>query len=106
MTMAENIFDNLPADPELAFLVLERAFREKCETSLNRAHQDENASVYHVDYIAQVIAAITELGLEANFSTDVPLIEDVSYNTYLNFSKDVKNYCTRLEIRYGRRTWK
>lgn len=102
--MSENIFDNLPVDPEQAFLVLERAFREQCETSLQSGHQDENASVYHVDYIAKVIAAITELGLEANFSTDLPLIEDVSYNTYLNFSKDVKNYCTRLEIRYGRRT--
>jgi hypothetical protein len=53
--------------------------------------------------IAKVIAAIAELDLQANFSTEVPLIEDVSYTTYLNFTKDVKNYCTRLEIRYGRR---
>ncbi len=101
--MPDNLYDNLPADPELAFLVLERGFREECELSIRHAHQDDNASIYHVGYIAQVIGAITELGLEANFSTDVPLIEEVSYNTYLNFSKDVKNYCTRLEIRYGRR---
>jgi hypothetical protein len=56
-----------------------------------------------VDYIAQVIGAIAALGLQAQFNDRVPLIEDVDYNTYLNFSKDVKHYRTVLLIRHGRR---
>lgn len=56
-----------------------------------------------MDYIAQVIGAITELGLEAKFNDRIPQIEDVDYQTYLNFSKDVKHYRTRLLIRRGRR---
>jgi hypothetical protein len=56
-----------------------------------------------VSYIAQVIAAINELGLRAKFAADLPVIEDVDYNTYLNFSKDVKHYRTTLLIRQGRR---
>ncbi len=103
MAIPEDLYDSLPTDPEQAFLILEQVFREECENNIRRLRDDENPSIHHVDYIAQVIGAIAELGLEANFSTDVPLIEDVSPNTYLNFSKDVKNYCTRLQIRYGRR---
>jgi hypothetical protein len=56
-----------------------------------------------VDYIAKVLGAISELGLEDEFQSEVPSIQEVSFQTYANFAKDVLNYCTRLEIRYGRR---
>jgi hypothetical protein len=82
-----NIFENLPADPEQAFLLLEAKFRAECEERVRKAHQDENLNAFYVDYIAQVIAAITELGLATEFASHVPQIQDVDYNTYLNFSK-------------------
>jgi hypothetical protein len=103
MSDNSNLYENLPADPEQAFLVLEARFRDDCREAIRNAHQDDNVNVHYVDYIAQVIAAITELGLQANFPTDVPEIQNVDYSTYLNFSKDVKHYRTRLEIRHGRR---
>ncbi len=103
MSNSDDIYQELPADPEQAFLMLERAYRTDCEKMLQRNSDDSYQSIYQVDYIAKVIGAIKELGLEANFYTIVPSIEDVSNTTYLNFSKDVKNYCTRLEIRFGRR---
>jgi hypothetical protein len=102
-TLEPNIYENLPEDPEQAFLLLEEKYRAECEDGVRRAHQEENLNVYFVDYIAQVIGTITELGLEAKFDNRVPQIENVDYQTYLNFSKDVKHYRTMLLIRHGRR---
>jgi hypothetical protein len=96
-------FHELPDDPELAFLQLEAHFRAECERRIELAGDRERTDVIYVDYIAQVLAAITELGLEANFREKVPNIEDVDYNTYLNFNKDVKHFRTILEIRHQRR---
>ena len=97
-----NVYDNLPQDPEEAFLLLEATFRAECVTATKKL-DEEYCAVHYMDYIAQVIAAITELGLEAKFDNRLPKIEDVNYNTYVNFSKDVKHYRTMLEIRLGRR---
>jgi hypothetical protein len=78
-------FDDLPDDSEDAFLILEEHFREECNAALANAGQDERTDVIHVAYISQVLGAITALGLEAEFKSEVPSIENVSYNTYLDF---------------------
>lgn len=98
-------FIELPEDPEQAFLVVEDRYRQECETALNRAHEHENVSVYYTDYIAQVLGAVEELGLvEAAFgTTEIPSIEAVDFHAYQDFSKRVRHYRTRLEIRHGRR---
>lgn len=102
MANFKNPYEDLPDDPELAFLQLEEHFRNGCEIKIKNAHQEERVDVFYVDYIAQVLAAITELDLQAEFHDRVPKIEDVDYNTYLNFNKDVKHYRTMLEIRNHR----
>jgi hypothetical protein len=96
-------FDDLPDDPEEAFLILEEHFREECDVRLKEASQDERTDVIHVAYISQVLAAISALGLEAEFKSEVPSIENVSYNTYLDFNKDVMHYRTVLRIRKSQR---
>jgi len=93
-------FEDLPDDPEEAFLILEEHFREECNLRLQEAGHDERTDVIHVAYISQVLAA---LGLEAEFKSEVPSIESVSYNTYLDFNKDVMHYRTMLRIRKGQR---
>ncbi len=50
-----------------------------------------------------MLGAIKALGLEPEFNNRVPQIEEVDYNTYLNFSKDVEHYRIILSIRNGRR---
>ncbi len=100
----DDIYDNLPSDPELAFLYLEAKFRDECEISVARLDDRDNPTIFYVNYIAQVLGAINALELENAFSSDVPAIENVDYNTYLNFSKDVKHYTTQLRIRNTRRT--
>jgi hypothetical protein len=96
-------FEDLPDDPEAAFLILEEHFREECDVQLREAGQDTRTDVIHVAYIAQVLGAITALGLEAEFRSEVPSIENVTYNTYLDFNKDVMHYRTMLRIRRGQR---
>jgi hypothetical protein len=97
-------YEDLPEDPEEAFLRLEAHFRADCDGRLAEAGRDERNDVIYVDYIAQVLAAIAALGLEAEFRSEVPSIENVDFNTYLNFNKDVMHYRTILRIRRSLRT--
>jgi hypothetical protein len=97
-------YPELPLDPEEAFLTLEDRFRRECEDAVRKSGEHDNVSIYYTDYIAQVLGAAEELGLvEAAFEKEVPAIQDVDFHTYQNFSKRVKHYRTRLEIRHGRR---
>jgi hypothetical protein len=98
-------YPELPLDPEEAFLTLEDRYRSECEEAVQKSGEHDNVSIYYTDYIAQVLGAAEELGLvEAAFGeTEVPQIENVDFQTYQNFSKRVKHYRTRLEIRHGRR---
>lgn len=96
-------YADLPEDPELAFLHLEEYFRAECDRKIANTGGNERTDIIYVDYIAQVLGAISALELEAEFHSKVPPIEEVDFNTYLNFNKDVKNYCTILKIRGARR---
>ncbi len=97
-------YSELPFDPEESFLILEDRFRRECEAAVQHSSEHDNVSIYYTDYIAQVLGAAEELGLvEAAFEKEVPAIQDVDFHTYQNFSKRVKHYRTRLEIRHGRR---
>ena len=40
-------FDDLPDDPEEAFLILEEHFREACDLRLQEAGRDERTDVIH-----------------------------------------------------------
>jgi hypothetical protein len=94
----EDPYQDLPGDPEDAFLKLESHFHANCDRRLEAANQNDRTDVIYVDYMAQVLAAISALGLEGQFKSEVPSIEDVNYNTYLNFNKDVMHYRTMLLI--------
>lgn len=103
MTMTYQ-YPELPLDAEEAFLTLEDGYRRECEAAVSKSGEHDNVTVYYTDYIAQVLGAAEELGLvEAAFETEVPKIENVDFHTYQNFSKRVKHYRTRLEIRHARR---
>jgi hypothetical protein len=64
------LYDDLPEDPELAFLSLEAHFKRVCEDKLAKAHQEERTDVYFVQYISKVLAAINELGRVDGFDQD------------------------------------
>lgn len=101
----DEVYATLPADADLAFLHLEGHFKEVLQAEIDRAGRDAPGNVVYVEYISKVLAAITELGLQGTLSNkSVPAIEDVDYETYLNFSKDVEHLKTLLKIRKARRT--
>jgi hypothetical protein len=100
----DSLYDNLPDDPEEAFLYLESVFRAECEQKIGDAHHEERVDIYYIQYISKVLGAISELGIESHFAKrSIPSIEDVDYQTYVNFSKDVEHYRTMLQIRRARR---
>ena len=96
-------YRDLPEDSELAFLQLEEHFRRDCERRLEIAGQNERHDVIYVDYMADVLGAITALDLQAEFHSKVPKIDEIDFNSYLNFNKDVRNYRTILKIKHTRR---
>jgi hypothetical protein len=97
-------YDDLPEDPELAFLSLEAHFKRQCDEQLAKNHQEERTDIYFIQYISRVLAAINELGLEDKFANgSVPSIKDVNYTTYIDFCEDVEHYRTKLQIRCSRR---
>jgi len=99
----EEVYANLPDDPEQAFVILEKYFREQSEAKLARTDNSTDQKVIYVDYISKVIAAINELGIAAQFETKIPRIHEVDFNTYAEFGKDVQHYRTKLQIRQSRR---
>ncbi|MET4804425.1 hypothetical protein [Bradyrhizobium sp. LB11.1] len=96
-------YEDLPEEPEEAFLKLEAHFRRVCGQQLAAVIQDDRVEVFYLDYIVQVQAAIAALGLGGEFKTEVPSIENVSFNAYLDFNKDVTHYITMLRIRWSQR---
>jgi hypothetical protein len=100
----EEVYANLPDDPEEAFVRLEKFYREQSEAKLRVSENSTDQRVIFVDYISKVIAAISELGLTAKFETKVPRIQEVDFNTYAEFGKDVQHYRTMLQIRQSRRS--
>jgi deoxyribodipyrimidine photolyase-like uncharacterized protein len=83
--------------------LLEAYYRGVCARRLAAATQDDRVEVFYLDYIVQVEAAIKALGLAREFKTEVPSIENVSFNSYLDFNKDVTHYVTMLRIRRSQR---
>lgn len=102
--MDDSLFESLPSDPEEAFLTLEGFFRRELEDNLQKDSSDSFNISYYIDYLSQVVAAISELNLTQQFGVDLPPVEDINYASYPDLSKRIKNYCIRLQIRKGRRT--
>jgi hypothetical protein len=83
----DDIYQNLPSDPEEAFLVLDDKFREELQTDINRAGENGRHDVCYVDYIAKVIGTLDALDLESEFNTESSSNSEVDFNTHLNSIK-------------------
>jgi hypothetical protein len=102
----EELLANLPDDPELAFVHLEKKFREEMNANLERADNSQSNSLTaaaYTQYINHTIAIAKELGLEILQEWQT----DFSENTYYRqqqFVADVDHYLIRIQIRHTRRT--
>lgn len=98
-----SLFDDIPDDPELAFLELEKRFRDNLEASIdNTGYRDLHTEDY-LRYMSRTLAARTELDLNVLENWGVPAAPDFSVELYQNFLSDVEHYRTTLEIRHSRR---
>ena len=97
------LFEDIPDDPELAFLELEKRFRESRAKELD--HRDYNYDPAEEDlrYISRTLAACKELGLKILENWSVPSASDHDSTLFRNFLSEVDHYRTIFEIRHSRR---
>ena len=96
-------FDDIPDDPELAFLQLEKVFREECSQQVEGTDDNYNPTDEYLRYISRTLAARTELGLKVLEDWKLPTAQNFDTNLYRDFRRDVDHYRTILEIRHSRR---
>jgi hypothetical protein len=97
------LFDDIPDDPELAFLQLEKLFHAELDAALSGAAYDEVSTTHYLRYISRTLAAKTELGLKVLEDWSIPAAPNFSIELYHNFLSDVEHYRTILQIRHSRR---
>jgi hypothetical protein len=105
--MAENIFDDLPEEPELIFLKLDDAFREQCDSAVfegrNQHGDDYDSTGDYLTYMRKVSAIASELELDGLSVLEVPPASNFSYRFYQDFRGKVDYYRTILRLRHSRR---
>jgi hypothetical protein len=97
------LFDDLPDDPELAFLALEERFRNERTRVIENFDPNYSTTEEDIRYISRTLAARTELSLNVLENWRVPAARDLDSDLYRNFIGDVDHYRTILEIRHSRR---
>lgn len=101
--MSVPLFEDLPDEPELSFIVLERGFREECDTALRNHSDHEDLRVIYARYISDVIASVRALELPLSTSHSVPDLSQISYESFSAFGFIVSSYVREIRIRHGRR---
>jgi hypothetical protein len=97
------LFDDLPDDPELAFLTLEERFRNDRLQTIEQYDPSHSTTEEDLRYISRTLAARTELGLTILENWKVPNAYDYNNDVYKDFVGDVDHFRTIYEIRHSRR---
>lgn len=98
-----SLFDDIPDDPELAFLELEKRFSQELARTLNESFGDSDSTEDYLRYMSRTLAAKQALGLSVLGDWSVPAAPNFSIDLYRNFRSDVEHYRTTFEIRHSRR---
>lgn len=80
MNNQNDIYENLPADPELAFLQLEEYYRADLDSQLPDANNNYQFQSITQDYLNKTVAAIRALGLENTQMGEAMDIPNKSYS--------------------------
>ena len=100
----DQLYENLPADPEQAFLKLEESFREECDAKIFQLNREERSSdSAYFSYIKKVIVAASEFGLDIGFDDEFPRIQNINFEICQNYVSDIDSYILKLKLRNGRR---
>lgn len=102
MISDDDYFD-LPEDPELAFLKLEKDARAVLDKRLDAADEQSPFYEYYQDYINSTLAAARGLQLDYFEFWTTPTNRNEIYDTYRSFSLEVAKYTMQIRIRHSRR---
>ncbi len=93
---------NLPDNPELAFLEIEKSVKKTLEARLDGGDNNSPYTLWYREYINKVIAAARTLNVNGFEYLVYPKFgEDEIYTYYQDFSNYVMGYVMELRIRYS-----
>jgi hypothetical protein len=101
--MSESIYENLPDEPELAFVALERHFKERLESDIDGSDQGNAISYFKQRYCNQVIAAAKSLDIDHIKDYSAPLGGQHDWEVHNQFETDVMNLVIQIQINHARR---
>jgi hypothetical protein len=96
----------LPEDPELAFLKLEKSFRGQLQARLDDADNDSPYNQWYIDYVNSTLGAAIGLGINYFNDTVIPssLERNFDYHGYISdFRTKVDLYVIQIRIKHSRR---
>ncbi len=77
-----SLFDDIPDDPELAFLELEKRFSQELARTLNESFGDSDSTEDYLRYMSRTLAAKQALGLSVLGDWSVPAAPNFSIDLY------------------------
>jgi hypothetical protein len=91
----------LPEDPQLAFVEVEKIIRARLREKEDEATQEQygNADSYRLEYMNKVLAAARVYEIEALKRWDVPQINDNIDLAYRQLSSDVDHFTMQIRLR-------
>jgi hypothetical protein len=97
--------EQLPEEPELAFVELEKIIRARTKEALAEASREQwNPDDYFIEYMNSVMAAVREYKIEALNNLEIPGVNSPHiYENYRQFSADVDLFTNQIRLRRGRR---
>jgi hypothetical protein len=96
-------FYDLPEDPDLAFLQLEKEFRALADKQLETADNNSSYDTIWQTYMNSTLAAARELGITYFERWERPPLGRDLYENYRSFSLAASQYTTQVRIRHSRR---
>lgn len=100
---ANDPFSNLPDDPEIAFIELEKQFRAELNEKLENSESGSAGDSYYLEYINRTLASARALKLDILREWEVPSHENNLWSEFRRFSTDVDHYLIQIKILHGRR---
>ncbi len=105
--ISDDDYLDLPEDPELAFLHLERAFREKLQERIDKGNNNTSPyQDYYTDYVTDTCAAAEALDVGPKEWKNIELDRDNYYADYRDFAASAQKFTLTLRIKHSRRAKK
>lgn len=99
----EEHFENLPEQPELAFVYLEEKYRIALKDELDKADPNSSWDHYYLEYMNAVIAVAEALDLDFLENFTISSMRSNIYQDYTNFNLAVNQFTTKTRIINGKR---